>query len=503
MRRKLEERYFIRLVLFGLVILAIFTLGGFAELQERNFELPDFQSLGPVRSIMWFIISLLPVTMLNSIPSLVALVAIPWLASRFIRTLYDAEDLSEAHGFLHRNVFGSTRLRPIMIVKEGQIAVGKGSFFDRVGGWGFVTIHNDSAVVMERGGCLKRVEGPGLTFLKPFERIWDVIDLRPQRWVLNVEAMTKDGLPVEWEAEVTFKIDDRYIDATGNIKTKEPEQSKSEKSMQKTVDLTLEKSSESTSRERFMDDAEIDAAIIKELGTFRMLPHTEKAIFRAATSAWMRIRQPDHPEQLRTWMGRVVVGQVEGKLRSIISNYRLDWLVQTPRPDQKHPRDEIGELLKNQVAQAFPVGNRVGVRVLDIALGNLDSEDVDISEQWIDAWHTSWEQRAIANRAEGEAELAQLNAAEVQARAEMVLTLTEAIRPLVNNEEELSSYTLATRFVETLWWMSYAPWRRSFLPPDAIKMLDSLEKALGNELPPEPPLFPDQYVPGQFQDGEK
>jgi hypothetical protein len=32
------------------------------------------------------------------------------------------------------------------------------------------------------------------------------------------------------------------------------------------------------------------------------------------------------------------------------------------------------------------------------------------------------------------------------------------------------------RFVETLWWMSYAPWMRAFLPPETMRTLDQLEK---------------------------
>ena len=60
----------------------------------------------------------------------------------------------------------------------------------------------------------------------------------------------------------------------------------------------------------------------------------------------------------------------------------------------------------------------------------------------------------------------------------MVLTLTEAIRPLVTSREEIPSYLLAMQFIETLRWMAYDPFKRAFLPPETLRMLDELEKTL-------------------------
>lgn len=174
-----------------------------------------------------------------------------------------------------------------------------------------------------------------------------------------------------------------------------------------------------------------------------------------------------------------MIGQVEATLRSILARYRLDWLIQPPQPGHKHPREEIQEQLKRELLNVLPVGNELGVRILHVDLGKIDVKDEKISTQWIEAWQAGWEQRAVESRAEGEAEMARLETAQVRAQAEMVLALTEAIRPLVTSGEGLSSYVLATRFVETLWWMSYSPKMRAFLPPDAMWTLKELEKMLG------------------------
>lgn len=456
-------------ILFGVVVLTL-VLGLATEYHHLQIDLAaelglaelsggaplSSQAITLLKNLISLALKLLPGIVLNFLPVLVALAVIPWVASRFMHTLYDTKDIKEARGLLDRNVFGMMSPAPILIIKEGDIDLGAGSLFDRVGGRGFVVVHNDNALVLERGGRLTRVVGPCLGFLGCFERIWEIVDLRPQRWVLPVSAMTKDGIPISCDADINFRIDDRFIDQWGHMR---------------------EKQSVNTNSQWVTDEDIVKA--LEGGGIGEPLPYTDEAVFNAATSLWVRIRQPEHPEQLRNWTGQVVIGEVEGTLRNILARYRLDWLLEPPQPGQKHPREEIREQLEHKLREAFPVGNKVGACILDVNLGQFEVKDERISTQWIDAWQSIWEQRAVESIAEGEAELARLQAAQVQAQAEMVLTLTEAIRPFVTSEEERSSYQLATRFVETLWWMSYSPGMRAFLPPDALRTLDELGKLLG------------------------
>lgn len=467
MRIKLDAEYSKRLFALLLLVALVLFLGAVAELYQRRIDLTELN--------LRVAASLLIAILFNSLPAFVALAVVPRLASRFIHTLYDTKDIEEASGFLHRNVLGMSALRPLMIVKEGRVFVGAGSLYDRIGGRGLLIVYNDSAVVLEKGGRLTRVLGPSFGFLEPFERIWEIVDLRPQRWPLTVDAMTKEGIPISCEADITFKIDDRFIDQWGNEQTKQPVGTEAQ----------------------FPTSEEIDSEIAKELRNAWIaepLPYTNEAVFKAATSIWVRIKQPKHEEQLRKWTGRVMFSEVEGPLRSILARYRLDWLMQPSRPE--HPREEIRELLKQKLLEAFPVGNSIGARILDVNLGQIYVRDVkdeqgrkiELSEkvytQWVEAWQSGWEQRAVESRAEGEAELARLEAAQVQAQAEMVLTLTEAIRPLVASAEELPPYLLAMRFVETLRWMAYDPFKRAFMPPEIMRTLDQLQKMLGKADPP-------------------
>jgi len=460
MARKLEGDYYKRLLVLLLLVFLVLFLGGVAEARHRQIQWLELHA----NAIAILIIKLLPAALLNSLPALVALAAIPWLASRFIRTLYDCRDLREAHDFLRRKVFGMKKLQPILIVREGRIAVGAGSLYDRIGGRGFIVVDNDSAVVLEKGGRLTRVVGgPSLSFLERFERIWEVIDLRPQRWPLTVDAMTKEGIPVACQADITFKIDDRFVDRRGNERKKLP----IEASSRPLTDTALE--------EALLEEA------LKETGIATPFPYTTEAVFNAATSIRVRIRQQDHKEQLRRWTGQVVFGAVEGTLRSILAEYRLDQLMQPLQPEHKYPREQIREKLEQKLRGAFPVGNEVGACIVDVDLGQIDVKSEEISTQWIKAWQGGWDQRAVESRAEGEAEMARLQAAQVQAQAEMALAFIEAIRPFATDVEEFPPYLLAMRLVETLRWMAYDPWRRVFLPPEILRTLDELGKMVDRE----------------------
>ncbi len=470
MRWKLQAQNSNRLMLLNALVLLILALGFVAEARnhpiDATFTAPEVppQGILLVQFQLWTqrLISLLPGAVYNSLPAGLALIAIPWLASRFIRELYDTKDTREAHSFLQRLVFGMASLKPILIVREGKIAVGSGSFLDRVGGPGFIIVYNDSAVVLERAGRLTRVLGPSVGFLEPYERIWEVIDLRPQRWLFTDNAMTKEGIPIACEVDVTFKIDDRVIGEDGQVREVPPVEIPDDFLRDKTFPEVL------------------DRAVVEEMGKGGVstpLPYTEQAVFNAATAVWVRIRQPDHPEQLRHWTGRVMISEVEGALRNILARYRLDWLLQPPQPGQKPPRQEILEQLRNKLENTLTVDNKIGAKLLNVSLGKINVKDERISTQWIEAWNADWERRSIETLAEGEAEaLAGLQTVQFQAQAEMILTLTEAIRPFVSSQSEASSYLIALRLFQTLHWMAYDPFKQVFLPPEALRTLKALEK---------------------------
>lgn len=464
-------------LLVALMLIIGFLAGLFSNLPEI-IDLLGGGTSSP-GEIVGYAFNFLVKATLAALPTIVAFRVIPGLTSRFVRALYDPGGREEAEALAHRLTFGmpGDRLHPLMIVKGGHIDLGAGSTCDRVGGPGLLVVYNDSVVVLERGGQLTRIQKPGITSIERFERVWEVINLGRQHWPFTVSAMTKDGIPISCQANVTFKIDDRFKNKSGNVHTRLPGGGESEME-----GARAGLAGRPQARKRV--DPELDTLLgsAEVVGPF---PFTEAAVLKAATSTWVRIRDTDHKEQLRKWTGRVILGEVEGTLRNILAQYRLDWLIQPPQPGQELPRKQIQRELAERLEDTLRVDNSLGARLLQVDLGQIDVKSDRVSMQWAEAWQAEWEQRAAESVAEGEAEAARLEAVHIQAQAEMMLVLVESIRSLVSSAEDLPPYLLAARFIQTLRWMAYDPVKLAFLPPETLRTLDELEKSLGQTKGPD------------------
>ncbi len=375
------------------------------------------------------------------LPILMALTSVALLASRFLRDLYNIKSLPEAFAFLSRLFFMPIKFAPYLLIKEGRIALGEGSGLHKIGGPGYLVVYHDSAVVTEQFGKLKRVITSGFPRLERFERVWEIVDLRPQRWPFKVNGMSREGIPVSCIADITFRIDDRVQVADGEFQPKQVSDENKEP-----------------------------------------YPFTEAAVFRAATSRW--VRPPDWTGRPQDWAGRVVIGFTEGILRNILAEYRLDWLLAPAPSETEHPREVIRRRLEEQLHNRV---SRVGARIVSVKLGDIEVDE-QIPLQWLEAWQADWEGQALATRAEGEAELLRMEVAQAQAQAEMIIALNRALQSAVTKKDDLQPYLLASRFVQALNWISYDPYSQTRLPPEAMRTLKQLQHTLGAEqmLPPAP-----------------
>ncbi len=158
---------------------------------------------------------------LGMLPGLTAL-WIGWrVAGRFVRSLYGLEKDKEGRAFLSTRLLGQMSGGPYLVIKESKIATGN-PVIRKIGGPCGLVLYNDSAVVLERAGKLTRVfrgsSQPPFTGLlpaprlEPFEKVWDIIDLRPQRWEFKVSAITHDGIPISYKADVRFQVGDKQED---------------------------------------------------------------------------------------------------------------------------------------------------------------------------------------------------------------------------------------------------------------------------------------------------
>ncbi len=272
------------------------------------------------------------------------------LATRFMCSVYSLHPKTaakEAEDILtYRWVGDRPYFHPYLLIKEGAVTMGS-DVLRETGGPGGLVVYQDSAVVLEKHGVISRVIlGPKFPDLEPFERVWDVIDLRPQRWVFGVSAITADGIPVEYDADVHFQVE-----------------------------------------------------------------IAEEAVLKAALSTWIREAHRTEPDRLMIWTKRVIIGETEGVLRTILSHYQLDQLL------DRQVRQQICQELRQKL-EIF--GQGLGVRILEVNLKELKLEG-QVIEQWFETWRAERLRTMQINIAEGTQKRAQyLEEARAQVRSEIL-----------------------------------------------------------------------------------
>jgi regulator of protease activity HflC (stomatin/prohibitin superfamily) len=277
----------------------------------------------------WFVFSVLT----DILPAIIILIVIWWLAGRFARSVYDLNSIGQGVGFIRRHRFGQLGFRPFLMAEEGKITVDPDGIFARGGPAGLI-IYVDTAAVLEKLGRLTRaVQGSQFNSLEPFERVYSVIDLRPKHWAYEVSAMTKDGIPITWEVEVHYQIDDGGQQQTDK----------------------------------------------------RPYPFSQEAVFLAATGGWRR-EQAELQEM--DWEGWVVVSQTQGTLRSMLARRSLDELIGLTGAEHLAAREAIRAELAEMLSQVTP---KKGVKILEVELGNLRVDD-KVTQQRIKNWQSRWQE---------------------------------------------------------------------------------------------------------------
>ena len=429
------------LKLLAPILVVLFALGLIAELSNpalrRCLSRPceEFDLLGwKVDWQKWLFIMILR----DMLPGAVVAGLLAWLSSDFVRAVFGLKTRGDGFDFVKRRMFGLLSFKPYVIIKDGKLPSDKEPLM-HAGGPGSLIVYKDSAVVLEKAGKLTRVARKGFVTLDAFEKVWDVVDLRPHRWAYDVSAMTKDGIPVTCQADITFQIDD----AGQPPSEEEP------------------------------------------------FPATDQAIFYAATRKWMRETDRSKDDQVFDWARRAIIGNTEGALRAILARYLLDQLLGPDELNKSHYRSEIRSKLETELRVSFP---DLGVKVTQVELGDIKVED-KIVQQRMEAWQSLWKRWAKQREAEGEAERLQyVEAAKAQAQADMIVSITQAFQSLAAAGAVIPSQLVLLRMFEVLKRSSYDPQTGIlFLPSEVLKTWQLVQEiALGKP----------QALPGA-QEGEE
>ena len=305
--------------------------------------------------------------------------------------------------------------RPLLRIQEGH-TLPDGPlvmYMDKVGGPGYFSVAHDSAIVTGRLGRLRRVLGPGFHQAEPFEKVWDVIDLRPQRRSLHVEFMTTDGIPAYCDAEIRFQVGgssraDFYYPREENI----PPQP---------------------------------------------YPFNPAVILKLATSKYVKSREGAGRAQ--DWRIGLVNGALDGLIRDTLERYSLDhffnpryWALQndgtvdkaSPPPEKPVALLEIQAKIEEAIQR---IATERGIVVDMVQLGPVLPDEDAISRQWLEFWQAKAQRPVKAYTLSEDARRRKMvEKTSVDAQVELVTSMLSKLQALDRTKKRRTGATHRDEF---------------------------------------------------------
>lgn len=367
------------------------TLESWGPLSQYMTNLP-----GPVMFALSFVH---PQTLRHVLLPLAGMLLALGVAANYVRDLFELPNLSTGDEYLKAAMFGQDypfiilkgtgfELDPRYVYRIGKDARVEDHPLVRVGGPGYVQVAPGNVALFERVGGPSKVAGAGRHFLRRFETLREVIDLRDQlRQKEEVKAITKDGLAVTVQnVQVSFRV------RTSNRPR--------------------------THREIY--------------------PYSVSAVKRIAYGKTVGIRGPS------VWTDSVT-NSVASIIRTQIGRTLLDDLVAKPEGDHKDPRDKIKAIFDHRdTRKRF---TDMGVDLLWVALGHIKtSEEVQGSRLF--AWDAGWERQTLIALSEVDARKLQLmEYAKAMARVEVIENM---LHTLPRETDPLQAEAVVIHWLEAL-----------------------------------------------------
>ncbi len=340
---------------------------------------------------IWFVELFHPRVLRHFIP----IIAGWWLAVQaaisLMQVLYNCPDRRTAAEFLRRqrNERVSRMDVPFDLTPKNLEAMRDTSVLLSVGGPALVNVPDGHAAVTERNARFLRVLPPGVHALGRFEHIQSVVDLQPQeKTAKDVVLLTKEGIPVEADISLTFRIDPGENPVSHR----------------------------------------------------RPYPFSVEAVKRAAYAGEVG---PDG--KASSWAGGPL-GKVRGALAEMVSGDSLDELLAAERPRDAHFL--LTDTVVRRVWDALP---KDGIKPLRLRISRL-SPPLEVSRQYTEYWLAHQRKADMLARANGTAQLVHdAETARASAEIAMIQAIVEGVRHAQQEAgSNLSGYLLALRLMEAL-----------------------------------------------------
>lgn len=356
------------------------------------------------------------------LPLALALAGAYVLAVRFVQGVYGLPTFSEGREVLNRLLFGQRAFGPWIRASEGELDDKEleKHVLSRVGGPGSLVVYADTAAVLEKAGRFTQVLTSGFPRLAPFEKVYATVDLRPMHQQYPVEAMSKEGIRVTCEADISYQLDN-----SGLVPNKD-----------------------------------------------RPFPVEDRTVFKAAMATWIREENRPATQQVMDWSGRVILSETEGNLRSILARYTLDQLVGLVPSQTGAYREEIRQELETALQHAVP---KLGARLLKVELGDITVQD-EIAQQWLQAWRARWTAWSAERQALGQAmRISRVEDAKTRAQAMMIAQVANTFQQMAQRQQALTSRLILSRLVMVFGQTCSEPFSRVHLPPETMNTLKMLQ----------------------------
>lgn len=220
-------------------------------------------------------------------------------------------------------------------------------------------VHSHEVLALAAGLAFSRDAGCGFVRLALGEVITDIIDLRPHTRTEEVEANTRDGIPVKTAVSVKFRVRQSEDD---------------------------------------LQDPDV------------LYPYDKDAIFQLT-----QLSSIDRTAGVRPWTEQVAP-QASGLLVTDLAQRSLNQLYQTDAAGRT-PLDDITDQLRQQLSRQF---DQYGVEILHVGIQPLLLPP-KIQEQRIETWQADWERKIQMEQAAGNAEaVRRIRRARARAQIEII-----------------------------------------------------------------------------------
>lgn len=300
-----------------------------------------------------------------------------------------------------------------------------GDFFVSWAKPGAIWTYSHQVVGVSAGIYFDNIEGPGIVFTDTYQRPIAVVDLRTQLRTAEVEAVTRDGVPIRAVVFASFALD---------------------------RENWPKKNWRSEDLRRLSEDVKANPHLAQGLEIDRPIgsyPYSTGRVRAALSMTSIHSSYEERGDKIIHW-DEWVVAQIKNAARRVISQRTLNelWHPQQNRPGWgalDEMANEIRTIVEPQLRRAGIV--LFGGRIVNYVL----SADSQIAKQQIESWKTIWTQKIKALEAEAQAIYQeQIEKAHAYAKSTFLETVATAIQRARTEHPDLPRHVIATYFIHAI-----------------------------------------------------